>query len=122
MRHKLLPRLLLLLVAPAQQQPQCEPRDTFVVIDFSSSRLVRSNLGGLGGRCDSNAALCTEGMRTSSTPHDLTIEDVGYAHGGATLGSGGSQSITLQITNQSEYRAWNTNVNGVKRQRVPHRL
>ena len=29
----------------------------FTKIDLSSSALVRSNIGGLGGRCDSNGAL-----------------------------------------------------------------
>ena len=37
----------------------CTPEDSFVHIDFNNAELVRSNLGGQGGRC-SSTAVCTE--------------------------------------------------------------
>ena len=50
-------RLLSLVAAAAQW---CEQRSSFTQIELSEAQLVRTNLGGLGGRCDTNPGLCTE--------------------------------------------------------------
>ena len=38
---------------------ECVPRSSFVGLNFDESTLIRSNLGGLGGRC-TEASLCSE--------------------------------------------------------------
>ena len=94
------------------QPLECVPPDSFTAISFASASLSRSNIGGMGGRCDTNAALCTDGLRSESTPTDMLIKHI------ATLSQvDPSETIGLRITNETEYKAWNTNVNGVKRQR-----
>ena len=100
--------LLLSTATASLTYPDCQPPDSFTQISFEAARLRRSNLGGLGGRCDNNGALCTEGQTTTSTPRDLYIENVGVHTSG---------QIDLRIVNESEYRAWETARNGVKRQR-----
>ena len=93
----------------------CE-RPTFTDITFKQAQLARSNLGGLGGRCDPGSSdggslLCTDGATTSATAHEVYISNVGKSADGALL--------DLRITNESEYRAWNVAINGIKRvQRV----
>jgi hypothetical protein len=61
----------------------CVPADSFTPIDFGVARLARTNLGGLGGRCDVDREpeLCTEGGRTVTTPNDVYIMDVGNQSG-----------------------------------------
>ena len=73
-----------------------------------------------GGRCDTvdnsqpgyqdsnDPTLCTEGVTTAATPHEIYLTNLGQAAGGV--------QIDLRITNESEYRAWNERLNGVKRQ------
>ena len=56
---------------------------------------------------------CQEGARTSTTPADIYFSNVGIA---PNLGGQGNVQIDLRITNESEYRAWNTYHNGIKRQ------
>ena len=84
----------------------CEPRG-FQEITFETAQLAYSNLGGLGGRCDQQGSLCTEGSTTSGTAHDIYISNVGTTQEGTQL--------DLRITNESEYRAWSVYLNGVKR-------
>ena len=96
----------------------CTPTRAHTWIEFDGAELVRSNLGGQGGRCDTNspvydgefasASQCVDGARTPSTPPEVYIRNVGTAPSGAR--------IDLRITNESEYRAWNPNHNGIKRQ------
>ena len=93
-------RLALLLHAATPARSQlCEPR-TFTLLSLSEARLARSNLGGLGGRCDANAAECTDGLRNASTPAELYFERVGVG-------------VDLRVANASEYRAWNVGSNGI---------
>ena len=93
-------RLALLLHAATPARSQlCEPR-TFTLLSLSEARLARSNLGGLGGRCDANAAECTDGLRKASTPAELYFESVGVG-------------VDLRVANASEYRAWNVGSNGI---------
>ena len=83
----------------------CQPADSFTTISFAGATLVRSNIGGQGGRCVT-PGLCAEN-ETASTPHEIFIRDVGQFMG---------QSIGLRITNETEYRAWRETINGVKRE------
>ena len=45
--------------------------------------------------------------QTAATPHEIYIANIGRHSSG--------EQIDLRIVNQSEYRAWNQNLNGVKR-------
>ena len=81
---------------PGASYPYCQPPDSFTQISFEAARLRRSNLGGLGGRCDNNGALCTEGQTTTSTPRDLYIENVGVHTSG---------QIDLRVGQTSDYCA-----------------
>jgi len=78
-----------------------------VDINFDNASVVRSNLGGQGGRCASLNE-CDE-IETPTTPHEVLIRDIGTN----TLGS--SEPIDMRITNITEYHAWRTRWNGVKR-------
>jgi hypothetical protein len=73
------------------------------VFDFEGE-LVRSNLGGEGGRCN-EPGRCVE-LQNASTPRELYLRSVGKL-------SDGTQ-IDLRITNRSEYRAWNAALNGIR--------
>ena len=53
----------------------CTPIDSFTPLDLTASRLVRSYLGGLEGRCSTTGA-CEEPQSTV-TPHELYIRNVG---------------------------------------------
>ena len=59
-----------------------------------------------GGRC-TTPGLCLE-MQSPTTPPEMYIANVGLAPGGC--------QIDLRITNQSKFRAWSSNMNGVKRE------
>ena len=63
-----------------------------------------SNLGGLGGRCKTNASKwgCEH---TNETRAEVYLAGVGR-HGGS--------AVDLQITNLTEYRAWNADINGIQ--------
>lgn len=96
----------LLAIAAAQSTPPaCIGTDTFVAINLDGAALVRSNLGGQGGRC-SLLGECDE-VQSATTLHEIYIRDVGV--------SGDDTAIDLRITNQSEYHAWNPDLNGIKR-------
>ena len=73
----------------------CTPLDAFTPIDFTHAQLVRSHLGGQGGPCDSgqNPELCTDGVRTGSTPQELYFSNVGTTPTGDCL--------DLRITSES---------------------
>ena len=87
----------------------CEEAGSFTEISFDNAELFRSNLGGQGGRCNRDLALCIDGAPTPSSPHDILIHRVGRTASGAR--------IDLRITNETAYRAWSTEWNGVRRQR-----
>ena len=100
--------------------PACQPTEDFNEIRFDNSRLAFSNVGGRGGRCDTGtehqqgvdaAQLCSQGARTSDTPHELYIENVGREP------NGGGQ-MDLVVTNETEYRPWNMLLNGIVRQEL----
>ena len=67
----------------------CTDRDSFVLIDFENAGIVRSNLGGLGGRCTeenfADGVVCTDGATTPSTPHDIYLSNVGRTRNGETV-------------------------------------
>ena len=92
--------LALLLAFPTSLAApgDCEARESFTQIHFNGALLAHSNLGGLGGRCDDNGDLCTEGATASSTPRDILIENVGLS----VVGGSSAERIDLRITNQSE--------------------
>ena len=71
--------------------------------------LRRSNLGGLGGRCGPQPWRCADGAPDESTPRDILIHDLGKMTSGS-----GETVIDLRISNESEYRAWNLNLNGIQ--------
>ena len=94
-----------------QADGACIPAESFTAVTFDNATLRRSNLGGLGGRCDETAfavGMC-ELPQTESTPHEIFIVNVGRAPNGAR--------IDLRITNETEYRAWRLGHNGIKRER-----
>ena len=91
----------------------CLPRVSFTVLSFEHASLVRSNLGGLGGRC-SRAGRCVEGAPLASTPHEIYFANVGRV---TSATGGGEHSLDVRIVNESQYRAWNVNINGIKRRR-----
>lgn len=107
------PSVLALATIPfvnALDYPECQPPNTFTQLTFANARLARSNLGGLGGRCDAKPELCTHGS-TTSMPHEIYIE--GIASIKEDGGEGHSErnvQVDLRITNMSEYRGWNVNV------------
>ena len=76
----------------------CTKRHSFTPITFGTSRLVRSNLGGLGsqGKCEEagvEGGLCEE-LETAATPREIYIENIGRTPEGANFG--------VRITNSSE--------------------
>ena len=85
----------------------CTTRSSFTDIDFAAATLVRSNLGGLGGRC-TVAGACAE-LLADDTPHEIFYRDVGRLSG-----EGGGTPFALRVTNTTEYRAWNLEPNGIK--------
>lgn len=73
---------------------------------FEKAQVVRSNLGGMGGRCD-NLTQCVE-LEAPNTPHEIYISRAAVRLDRAGL-------TDLRITNTSEYRARNSRINGIKR-------
>ena len=59
----------------------------------------------MGGRCRT-PGLCDE-VQSPSMPREILFKGVGY--------DVGSTRIDLRITNQTEYRAWVIDRNGIKR-------
>ena len=98
----------------------CIPADAFTAISFDHTRMVRSNLGGQGGRCRDTtysdgtsvawSDVCEErcDALVCTSPPEIYLGNVGVDPSGFC--------IDLRITNETEYRANNANVNGVKRE------
>ena len=101
----------------------CTPQEAFTALSFATARLVRSNLGGQGGRCvnmtyDVNESytwdlLCDE-EQSPSTPHEILMRGLGTTPD--------NNRIDLRITNESEYRAWREAINGIKSSNCALRL
>ena len=110
---KLLSSLLLssLALADASASPTCVHADSFTSISFDNATLVTSNLGGEGGRC-STAGLCSQ-LESASTPPDIYFAGVGAV---VDATSGTTATVDLRVSNETEYRARNANLNGIKRQ------
>ena len=87
------------------------PRDSFTPIGFDIAKLIRSNLGGKGGRCVT-PGLCEE-LQTESTPREILYQTVGFTRPPLAY-----EAIDLRVTNETEYRAWRIRLNGIKRQRT----
>ena len=95
----------------------CTPQEAFTFLGFDSAFLVRSNLGGQGGRCVDQTysvndsvtwqEVCDE-PESPSMPHEIYIRGLGTTPEGS--------KIDLRITNESEYRAWREAINGIKAQ------
>ena len=94
-----------------QGQVDCQPRD-FTPIGFDVATLVRSNLGGKGGRCETDG-LCEEYLPAANAPS--ATREVLYKTVGFTRPPLPYEAIDLRITNESEYRAWRVRLNGIKR-------
>ena len=105
--------LLLFFFPPTSSQGSCTQPDSFIHIDFDVAVLVRSNLGGEGGRCFI-AGTCLELYNESTTPHEIAIQGVGFNALGPGVSEADGQRIDLRITNMTEYRSWNRMWNGVK--------
>ena len=99
--------LSLLLSVPSQT---CVPRGSFTPIYFDFATVVRSNLGGIPGRCV-DAGECEE-LQSASTPNEIFLRNVGYYPDPDTPGA---TPLSLRITNETEYRAWNPRLNGINR-------
>ena len=85
----------------------CTPANSFTHLNFDGASLVRSNLGGQGGRCYSRPMadppvdwtdLCEEQCDITNgpctSPQEIYIRNVGTAPGSVTM--------DLRITNESE--------------------
>ena len=103
--------MLVLGALPSLTHAECNNPGDYIMLDFNTS-LVRSNLGGQGGRCTELGA-CDE-LQTTSTPHELYFRDIAISYDKLT-GSASKLGIDLRVTNTTEYRAWNPNLNGIKR-------
>ena len=93
----------------------CVPADSYVDIRFDGASVVRSNLGGKGGRC-TDPSECDE-VQSASTAREIYIRDVGVHELGAEYNGGQRANrapIDLRITNLTEYHGWNTPLNGIK--------
>ena len=90
--------------------------DFYTPFSFDNAILQRSNLGGLGGRC-TDTTLCTE-MQSVTQANDLREVRFTLVANSKTLDSstGSAIPIDLRVTNETEYRAWNIRLNGIKRQ------
>ena len=81
----------------------CTPQEAFTALSFATARLVRSNLGGQGGRCvnmtyDVNESytwdlMCDE-EQSPSTPHEILMRGLGTTPD--------NNRIDLRITNESD--------------------
>ena len=115
------------VMSTAASEGSCTPGDAFTAISFESAVLVRSNLGGLGGRCRDNCYTQADGSTACVTWQSLCDEQCDLETPGgvctsaeeihiANIGTApGNVCIDLRITNETEYRAWRTGNNGVKR-------
>ena len=107
----------------------CRPRESFTQLQINeNSKLILSNLGGQGGRCkdttynDGSSAtwqeLCVErdptdaGQANTADNMHILISNVGTQKDYTT---GISRPVWMRVTNESEYQAWRTGHNGIKR-------
>jgi hypothetical protein len=80
-------------VSNATSSTDCIPLDSFLSLSFAEATLVRSNLGGQGGRC-TVLGVCDE-LQTASTPREIYFRNVG-------IEPNTFHSIDLRITNHTE--------------------
>ena len=99
------------------------PQGSFVQMEMASAQTVRSNLGGVGGRCHMSGSYACDEPATdppdAATPHELYLRDCArnsvrseYNGGAVAL----EQYVDLRITNLTEYHAYATQWNGVRGQ------
>ena len=69
--------MLVLGALPSLTHAECNNPGDYIMLDFNTS-LVRSNLGGQGGRCTELGA-CDE-LQTTSTPHELYFRDIAISY------------------------------------------
>ena len=114
MRHAFCALLLLATGSSSQLDTgECVGKDSFTPLSFDEATLVRSNLGGMGGRCwldiGNSTGLCADDTAPSATsPRELYFSTLG-----ADRITG--DKIDLRITNLTEYRWWSKKWNGIKR-------
>lgn len=99
-----LSEIILLPEEVAGEAVRCAVPGSFTNLDLQYATMIRSNLGGQGGRC-SKWNRCEE-PETAETPHEIRIADVGVHRLNG-------KAIDLRITNESEYFGYNTDVNGI---------
>ena len=103
----------------------CISLQSFTNVDLTDdTTIVRSNLGGQGGRCVTTPAtatspavpwsdVCDEQCDIATgecdSPPELYLATVAYM-----TDSSGTTCVNMRITNLTEYRAWQTTNNGVK--------
>ena len=94
--------------------------DFYTPFSFDNAVLGRSNLGGLGGRC-TDAGLCAE-LQTVTQANDGPTNNLREVRFNLVANSrqldpqGRAIPVDLRVTNETEYRAWNIRLNGIKRQ------
>ena len=100
-----------MLALPLLLLTDCTPPASFVAIDFSAARVVRSNLGGQGGQCEAEFAEeynCTEPFSGRSSRPEIYI---------ANIGEIGGEQLDLVVTNLTDYYPWENGgrqYNGIK--------
>ena len=104
----------------------CRPRESFTQLQINeNSELILSNLGGQGGRCVDTtdgtwSSKCKErdptdsGLGNNANNMHILIKDVGTQKDYTTTPPT-SRTVWMRVTNESEYRAWRTVHNGIKR-------
>ena len=114
MRHAFCALLLLATGSSSQLDTgECVGKDSFTPLSFDEATLVRSNLGGMGGRCwldiGNSTGLCADDTApTATSPRELYFSTLG-----ADRITG--DKIDLRIKNLTEYRWWSKKWNGIKR-------
>jgi len=101
--------------------------NSFVHIVFDHAHTTRSNLGGQGGRCNlgglpdgCDEPAVSDPPPAGTVPHEVYIRDIGRDvlgsnYGGAGWDASSAGYVDMRITNVTEYRAWRTVWNGLKR-------
>ena len=87
-------------------------------LTLENARLVQSNLGGQDGPC-ANSGVCDEPPPVVSTAENshILVRDI-FLQSPQLEGTGrylSTESFWMRITNDTEYRAWNTRSNGIRR-------
>ena len=93
--------LLLLSIVVGSKSACVDPM--FTHLNFENAFMVRSNLGGQGGKC-TTVGVCDE-LQSASTPHEMYIRNVATGPNG--------ERIDLRVTNATEYRASRPHQNGL---------